>query len=77
MCELVLAEVNTVLERAKSVSIDISLVTKEAKNPAVLKSVGDITYSIVSLDPTGDKVSCQCYPIFVAPQPNAYHFSPC
>ncbi|KAJ4420857.1 hypothetical protein N0V85_000436 [Neurospora sp. IMI 360204] len=57
MSELVLSEVNRVLERAKTISLDLSLVTKQAKNPAVLMSVGDVTHSVVRLDPAGDKIN--------------------
>ncbi|EAA35631.1 hypothetical protein GE21DRAFT_437, partial [Neurospora crassa] len=57
MSELVLSEVNRVLEHAKTISLDLSLVTKQAKNPAVLKSVGDVTHSVVRLDPAGDKIN--------------------
>lgn len=72
MSELVLSEVNRVLEHAKTISLDLSLVTKQAKNPAVLMSVGDVTHSVVRLDPAGDKVSYRC--TFLAPRPSAYRF---
>lgn len=70
MSELVLSEVNRVIEHAKTISLDLSLVGKQAKNPAVLKSVGDVTHSVVRLDPAGDKVSYQCTHLCL--RPNAY-----
>lgn len=73
MSELVLSEVNRVLQNAKTVSLDLGLVGKQAKNPAILKLVGDVTHSVVRLDPAGDKVCYGCTHLFFAPPPNAYH----
>ncbi|KAK3396072.1 mitochondrial inner-membrane-bound regulator-domain-containing protein [Sordaria brevicollis] len=57
MSELVLSEVNRVLECAKTVSLDLGPIIKQAKNPAILKSVGDVTHSVVRFDPDSNNIN--------------------
>lgn len=54
--EQTLAEINKILEQAKTTSFDAGLISANALDPAVLEEVGRITNTVVRLSPSGDQM---------------------
>lgn len=50
VAESILEEINGILEKTKTVSHDLDLISTEPLSPAILEQVGGITNSVVQLD---------------------------